>query len=180
MNDDGLRKRGRGLEEGHFAKLDRERIERIRSEWQHEEERRSLVRESGLGEDSVDFLLDVGILAETLPALDWIRLVEVAWSDGDLDIQEMERLLTAAEEDCVNLGHPAHHLLLTWTETRSSPALFDAWKQHVALKGRTHAQRKQILNRVDKVARASGGLLGLKAISDAKTEVLERVKEILG
>ena len=179
-NEAGLRRRGRALEEGYFAKAEREQIERLQAERERTEARRSLARKSGLGDESVDFLLDVGILAETLPALDWIPLVEVAWSDRELDIPEKKVLLAAAEEDRVNFAQPAHRLLRSWIEKRPGPTLFDAWGLHVSLAGRTPEQREQILDRASKVAHASGGLLGIGTVSGAESKVLEKIKTLLG
>ena len=178
-NEGGLRRRGRGLEEGYFAKTERERIARLRAERERTEARRSLARKSGLGDESVDFLLDVGILAETLPALDWIPLVEVAWSDGGVDLPEKEVLFAAAEEDRIAFDHPAQRLLRSWIEQRPGPTLFDAWELHVSLTGRTLEQREQILVRARKVAHASGGLLGIGTVSGAESEVLETIEALL-
>ena len=178
-NEAGLRRRGRGLEEGYFAKTERERIERLRAERKRTEARRRLGRKSGLDVESVDFLLDVGIRAETLPALDWIPLVEVAWSDGAADLAEKGVLLDAAEEDRIAFEHPAHSLLRNWIEKRPGPALFDAWELHVSLAARTPKQREQILGRAREVAQASGGLLGIGKVSGAESEVLETIEELL-
>jgi len=176
----GLGKRGKGLEEGYFTKLDRERIERLRTERERGEARESLARQSEIAEDSVDFLLDIGIAAETLPAIDWIPLVEVAWSDGDVDKPEAEVLLAAAESDHVDSAHPAHQLLSSWIEKRPGPALFDAWKLHVSLAGRTPEQRAQILDRSREVAGASGGFMGIKTVSSSESTVLEKIEALLG
>lgn len=69
----GLRRRGRALEEGFFAKVEREQIEHRRDEQERGDARRRLVRESGLDDESVELLLDVGIQAEVLPGLDPAR-----------------------------------------------------------------------------------------------------------
>ena len=177
-NDDSLRRRGRGLEEGFFAKVERERVERLRAEDERREARRSLGRKSGLDDESVDFLLDVGIRAEVLAALDWIPLVEVAWSDGEVDVAEKGVLLAAAEEDEIAIDHPAHRLLRSWIEQRPGPALFDAWELHVSLAGRTLERRKKILDRAGNVAHASGGLLGIGRVSGAESEVLEIIEAL--
>lgn len=179
-NEAGLRKRGRGLEEGYFAKTERERVERLRAEQERAKAQRSLADLFGLGDESVDFLLDVGILAETLPALDWIPLVEVAWSDGGVDLAEKEVLLAAAEEDGVDFAHPAHQLLRSWIERRPASTLFDAWKLHVALTGRTPRQREPILDRARAVAHASGGLLGIGTVSGAESQAVKTIEGLLG
>jgi len=179
-NARGLGRRGRGLEEGYFAKAEREQAELLRAENENKAARRSLSRTVGLGEESIDFLFDVGFRAEMLPALDWIPLVEVAWSDGDVDRAEVEILLVAAEEDRIAHDHPAHRLLLGWIDQRPGPALFDAWQRHVSVAGRTPEQREEILDRAGKVAHASGGLLGIRTVSSAESEVLATIKELLG
>lgn len=179
-NEGGLRRRGRGLEEGFFAKVERERVERLRAEGERREARRSLARKSGLDDESIDFLLDVGIRAEVLPAVDWIPLVEVAWSDGEVDVAEKGVLLAAAEEDRIDFDHPAHRLLRSWIEQRPGPGLFDAWELHVSLAGRTPEQRQRVLDRAGEVAQASGGLLGIGRVSGAESEVLEMIEALLG
>jgi len=175
----GLRCRGRGLEEGFFAQAEREQAARRRAKRERRGAWRSLARQSGLDGESVDFLLDVGIRAEVLPALDWIPLVAVAWSDGEVDVAEKGALLAAAEEDQIAFDHPAHRLLRGWIEQRPGPALFDAWDLHVFLAGRAPEQREQILDRAGKVAHASGGLLGIGRVSGAESEVLETIEALL-
>ena len=159
---------------------EREQAERLRAEKESKAARRSLGRRAGLDEESVNRLFDVGFRAEMLPALDWIPLVEVAWSDGDVDVLEREILLASAEEDRIAFDHPAHRLLLVWIVQRPGLALFDAWQRHVSVAGRTPEQRERILDRAGKVAHASGGLLGIGAVSSAESEVLATIKELLG
>jgi len=179
MNEGGRRPSSRRQEEHYFAKVERERVERLRAENERRESRRSLGRESGLDDESVDVLLDVGIRADVLPVLDWIPLVEVAWSDGEVDVAETELLLAAAEDDRIDFDHPAHRLLRSWIKQRPGPGLFDAWKLHVSVAGRTPEQREQLLDRVRKVAHASGGLLGIGRVSVAEAEVLVMIEALL-
>jgi len=167
------------LEEGYFARIERVLVERLRVQDDRRTARRSLARTSGLDVGAIDFLLDVGIRAETLPAVDWIPLVEVAWADGTMDLPEKRVLLVAAEEDRFAFEHPAHCLLRSWIEKRPGPALFDAWELHVSLTGRTRKQRERIRGRARSVARASGGLLGIGKVSGAESEVLETIEVLL-
>jgi len=178
-NEGGSRRGGRRLEEHYFAKVERVRVERLRAEDERREARRSFGRKSGLDDASVDVLLDVGIRAEALPALDWIPLVAVAWSDGEVDGAEKGVLLAVAEEESIALDHPAHRLLRSWIEQRPGPALFYAWELHVSVVRRTPEQCEQILDRAGKIAQASGGLLGIGRVSGAESEVLEKIKALL-
>jgi hypothetical protein len=177
---DGLRGRGRALEADHFQKLDRKRIERLRAKEEREAARQRLSREGGIDDETSDVLLDVGIGAEELPALDWIPLVEVAWSDGDVDMPEREAILGAVESDGIAQGHPAHDLLLSWLEARPAPELLQAWQRHLSSTDRSAEQRSEILDRARAVAQASGGVLGIGKVSGAESKSLETIETLLG
>ncbi len=177
---DDLRGRGRVLEDDHFRKLDRKRIERLREREEREAARQKLSREAGIDDETSDILLDVGIGAEELPALDWIPLVEVAWSDGDVDVPERDAILGAMESDGIAEGHPAHDLLLSWLEARPAPELFQAWQRHLSRADRSAEQRSGILDRARAVAQASGGMLGIGKVSGAESKALETIESLLG
>ena len=177
---DGLRGRGRALEADHFQKLDRKRIEQLRAKQEREAARQKLSREAGIDDETSDVLLDVGIGAEELPALDWIPLVEVAWSDGDVDMPERDVILAAVESDGIAEGHPAHDLLLSWIEARPPPELIQAWQRHVSSADRSSEQRSEILDRARAVAQASGGLLGVGKVSGVESKALETIETLLG
>ncbi len=175
---DGLRGR-RVLEDDYFRKLDRERIERLRAKEEREAARQKLSREAGIDDETSDVLLDVGIGADELPALDWIPLVEVAWSDGEVDMPEREAILGAVESDGIAKGHPAHDLLLSWLEERPGSELLQAWQRHLSSADRSAEQRSEILDRARAVAQASGGMLGIGKVSGAESEALKTIETLL-
>ncbi len=175
---DGLRGR-RVLEDDYFRKLDRERIERLRAKEEREAARQKLSREAGIDDETSDVLLGVGIGADELPALDWIPLVEVAWSDGEVDMPEREAILGAVESDGIAKGHPAHDLLLSWLEERPGSELLQAWQRHLSSADRSAEQRSEILDRARAVAQASGGMLGIGKVSGAESEALKTIETLL-
>ncbi len=176
---DGLHERGRGLEEDYFRKVNRERIERLRAKEERAAARQKLSHEAGIDDETSDVLLDVGIGAEELPALDWIPLVEVAWSDGDVDMPERDAILSAVKSDGIAEGHPAHDLLLSWLEARPAPELLQAWQRNLSSADRTAEQRSEILDRARVVAQASGGILGIGKVSRAESEALKTIETLL-
>src|SRR5580765_202436 len=84
-----LRDRGRSLEEEFFRREDQRLLERRRELQAAAGTREALAKASGINQPEVlDKLLALGIKAETVAALSFVPLLEVAWADGSIDPKE--------------------------------------------------------------------------------------------
>jgi hypothetical protein len=176
-----LRDRGRSLEEEFFRRQDAHLLARRQELQAAAATREALARASGISEPTVlDKLTALGIKAETVAALSFVPLLEVAWADGTLDSKERAAVLARAHEAGLAPGSFAHGLLEAWLDHRPDPALVGAWTHFVrGLRAQlspaeTAAMKSVLLDRARTVATASGGLFS--KISSAEAAVLDRLE----
>ena len=165
QSPEGLRDRGRSLEDEFFRREDQRLIARLNELKATETTRAALANASGITTPAVlDNLMELGIRAETVAALSLVPLVEVAWADGALDAKERRTILDRAG---VAHGSTERALLETWLDRRPDPRLLTAWTLLVQgmcnQLGRDEAARLKtdLLERARAVAAASRGLFGL-------------------
>lgn len=168
-----LRDRGRSLEEEFFRREDQRLIERRKELKAAEVTREALVKASGLTRTEVlDKLIALGIRAETVAALSFVPLVEVAWADGALDAKERRAVLDRAHEAGIHSGSVAHGLLEAWLDRRPDRTLLMAWTSFVQgmcqqlSADETAGMKSALLERARTVARASGSMFGSKISSE--------------
>ena len=186
MVDDKLEERRRSLEEAFFRRRDKELVERLRREEEQKGLRQALANASGIHDPALlDRLVAAGARPEVLAAFSLVPLIAVAWADRKMDERERKAVLSAAEQIGVAVGSPAHDILLSWLDQRPGPDLLDSWVAYVQtprpnLTGadREHLSR-DVLERARKVAKATGGFLGLGDVSPSEREVLKRIESAL-
>lgn len=176
----------RSLEDAFFLEQDQILVERLRRIRALAQTREALAEVSGIKNEAVlDRLLELGIKPEMTAALALVPLVELAWADGDVDDDERKAVLGAAEAGGIVRDSIEHQLLAQWLTHRPARELLDAWSNYVSsLCGRLgdaerEALRRELLDRAQAVAMASGGVLGLGKISAAERRVLQRIEESL-
>jgi hypothetical protein len=177
-----LRDRGRSLEEEFFRREDQRLIERRKELSAVEVTREALTKASGLTRTEVlDMLIALGIRAETVAALTFVPLVEVAWADGTLDAKERRAVLERAHEAGIASGSAAHGLLEAWLDRRPDRALLTAWTHFVEgmcqqlSADEAAGMKAALLERARTVARTSGGMFGSR-ISSAEAGVLAQLE----
>jgi hypothetical protein len=186
MVDDKLEERRRSLEEAFFRRRDKELVERLRREEEQKGLRQALANASGINDPALlDRLVAAGARPEALAAFSLVPLIAVAWADRKMDDRERKAVLSAAEQIGVAAGSPAYDILLSWLDQRPGPDLLDSWIAYVqtprpSLTGadREHLSR-DVLERARKVAKATGGFLGLGDVSPSEREVLQRIERAL-
>ncbi len=176
-----LRDRERALEDEFFRREDQRLVERLKELRGTASTREALAKASGISDPAVlDTLLAHGIKAETVAALSFVPLLEVAWADGRLDAKERSAVLARAHEAGIESGSFAHGLLEAWLERRPDRGLLTAWTQFVhGLSARLSpteaaAMKTALIQRARTVATASGGLFS--KISSEETAVLDRLE----
>jgi hypothetical protein len=148
-----------------------------------EASREELSRISGIKNTAIlDRLVELGIHAETLVALSIVPLAEVAWADGAIDAKEEQAILDRAAKSGVTPGSSNHDLLKSWLERRPEPRLLTAWIHMVQginenlTAEQVEALRAGLVERVQAVARAGGGVLGVSKVSSAEAEMIRQLE----
>jgi len=128
----------------------------------------------------------LGIRAETLAALALSSLIEVAWSDGDLDGHERAAVLAGIEGAGVATGTESHALLGSWLDAPPPTEVYEVGSAYrralcrdLSVETRFRV-RERLIGHVRRVAEASGGFLGVRAVSKEEELVLERLDEEFG
>ena len=168
MPNQGMRDRGRSLEEAFFKQRHEALRRQIALRREQEEACETLAAASGIDDDALlARLAGLGIRAETLAALTLIPLVEVAWADGEMHDRERDAVLRGAESSGIPRQSPSYGLLEIWTRDRPAPELLHTWVDYIRALcvELTDEQRRRlaekIVGRARAVAQAAGGLLGV-------------------
>ena len=152
----------------------------------HPRQRRhaDLASELGITDEALlDRVVALGLTPELVPAFESLPLVEVAWAGGNVEADERWRVLRGATRFGLELGRPAHAQLELWLSRRPSPEWFDAWCLVAAARQsrpESSSHDRRLLRESERVALASGGLLGFGAVSSAEREVLEQIARAIG
>jgi DNA-binding XRE family transcriptional regulator len=175
--------RGKSLEDEFFRKESDRAIERLREMRQRTNSREALAKVIGITNEAIiDRLIELGIRPEIVSALAIVPLVEVAWADGSLDAKERQAVLQRAEKSGIAPGTADHDLLQSWLEKKPEPRLLAAWTAMVrGLSERLSPKELALLKaglieRAKAVARASGGFLGVGAVSAAEQDAIDRLE----
>jgi hypothetical protein len=177
----------RTLEDEFFRKEDQQLTERLRELKEKTTSREAVAKVSGIKNEAIlDKLVQLGIRAEIVAALALVPLVEVAWADGSIDERERRAILDRAEKSGIAAGSADHALLQTWIERRPEPKLLSAWihlveglREHMTPE-QVGALRAGLIERVQAIASASGGLLGVGKVSAAEADMIQKLESAFG
>jgi hypothetical protein len=177
---DNIGERARSLEDEFFRKEDQRALRRLQELRERELTREALAKASGIKNAAIlDKLVELGVRAETVAALAIVPLAEVAWADGSIDPKEERAILERAEKSGIAPGSADHDLLKGWLERRPEPKLLTAWTHMIGgicehlTPEQVDALRSGLVERARAIAMASGGLLGMGAVSRAEEEMIQ-------
>lgn len=179
--EDSIHERGRAMEDLFFQQKDQQLLEKLRQELAVKENREALETATGIHDKQVlDVLLHHQINPQTLLAVGMIPLVAVAWADNVLHESEKKCVLKAASESGIAEGTASHEVLVSWLAQKPDRELIKAWEAYIrGLKQKLDASafqnlKLQVMNRVERVADAAGGFLGLgNRISKAERAIMD-------
>lgn len=184
-NMDSLHQRGHSQEEEFFRREDAKLLEKLRALKNADTTRELLAKATGVSNAEVlDKLMALKIGGETAAALTVLPFVEVAWADGEVDAKEREMLIAHAKTKGFAPGTTEFALLEEWLTTRPEPRFFAAWTELVrGLCERLDAKqvaelRTMLVERARTVANASGGILGIRKVSDAESRMLAKLERV--
>lgn len=183
---DSLEARRKALEDSFFAEKDYRLLQSLRNELHDMEQRKQLAHVSSiLNEEVLQDMVQCGIRAETLAAMRMIPWIEVAWADGDVSNDERAAILKAAHEIGVQEGTASHQILENWLKERPDLKLIDTWKAYMVelakmMPAETMANlRADLIERLNTIASASGGILGFAKISKTEMDCIDRLTKFL-
>jgi hypothetical protein len=172
--------RKKALEEAFFTKRDQDLLEKLRKQYETEDQVVALQAVSGIQDrELLQKLVDCGIGPGAFTAMTLTPLVEVAWADGQVEEQERAAVLQAADTYGVKRGTPAFEWLERLLKNRPEIAVIAAWKEYIreickTLTPELRATAKaEMVQRATKIATAAGGILGFNKISATETAVID-------
>jgi len=171
------------LEDAFFLKQDKKLIEELKAMEAMKESRESLAAVSGIKNQAVlDKLVKLNVRPETLASLAIIPLVEVAWADGAVNEKERDATLKAATTAGFAKGTIDYELLENWLTHKPEGKLLGAWQAYikglceVLSKEEREDLKNELIGHARAVASASGGILGMAAISRAEMQMIEKLE----
>lgn len=172
------------MAEGFFARRDRELIERLRQDISNEACQKALKAASGIDDQEVlQNLIDQGITPDSLVAVSLIPMVAVAWADREMSEAEKTAILKSANDAGIASDAAAFGVIESWLSSRPEHGLLEAWKSYVAAvnnkldAGAANQLKESVIGRATKVAKSTGGYLGLGSkISAAEQSVLDELE----
>lgn len=180
INDSAFDARRTALENAFFQNRDAQLIEQMRQELSRMEEKLKLAKVSGiLNEKVLMDLAQVGVRAETLMAMRLVPMVAVAWADRILSQEERAAILKAAADEDIVPGTAAYGLLCFWLEQSPDLRVINAWREYVTQVVRIMPPEalRELRERTEKlchlVAKAAGGVLGIRATSEAEQKAID-------
>lgn len=187
MTEDSLHDRGKAMEDVFFHDVDKKLLEKMKAELSTDEDRASLMAATGIQDaDVINQLMENGISAETLAGVGLIPLIAVAWADGKMEYKERHAILKAASETGINEEHSSYALISSWLDHKPEDSLFASWKDYVgALKESLDEVamgqiKRSVVDRARRVARATGGFLGVQKTSAVEQKVIDEMEAAFG
>ncbi|XZE45425.1 hypothetical protein SH467x_000668 [Pirellulaceae bacterium SH467] len=181
-NGDSLRERGSALENQFFSSLDAKLLEELKADVEAELAINHLGRISGIQDQNVlGALTKLGVSPATFAALRVFPLVAVAWADGRLEKAERELIEENVSKHAIEEGSAAMQLLDQWLAKKPGSELLGVWESYakslVASLDQEEADllKATLVEEIQQVASASGGLLGWASISKGEHEVMNRI-----
>jgi tellurite resistance protein len=184
-NDDVLHGR-RENEEEYFHKQDQELIQKLRRASAAEKARRDLDAVTGLHDPELLKEVELlGFTAETASLLPLIPVLEVAWAEGSVTAAERALILDIARHRGIVPESPAGHQLATWLAHAPAPSVFTrALRLIKAMLAAGPAEggtltADDLVKYCESIAHASGGILGIGAVSAEERAALEEIETAL-
>jgi len=178
--------RAKALEDKFFADQDANLLQQMQSDFVSSDRKSGLAAASGIDDATTLAAIDaLGVKPETLAALQLIPLVAVAWADGQMQSNERNAILAAAEDSGLGGSPAARKLLVSWLDQNPGSELVDAWKGYAAAMladlspEAAGVMRGKLLEGAREVATAAGGFLGIGSISDEERAVLVSLEQAL-
>jgi hypothetical protein len=183
---DAFAERGRSLEEEYFHRKEREVIEKMRRKAESDAQRSRLGEQAGVADqDVLRDLEELGYTPETVMLLHLVPLIQTAWAEGGITQKERDLIVKAARSRGIDAGSPADQQLNRWLAQKPSEELFEKTLRAVGtiLQAQSPdaraASERDLLSLATAIASASGGIVGLRAVSEEERQILTHISDEL-
>jgi hypothetical protein len=180
QDKDAFAERGRSLEEDYFRKKDRELIEKMRRAAEVENARRDMSAKTGLHDpELLQELQALGFTPETVPLLPLAPVIEMAWAEGGVSDAERKLIAQLARSRGIAEGSAADRQLSDWLARRPDAQVFTRARRLIRAMLTGPAQEQGALTAdglveyCEKIAAASGGILGINRVSSEERALLK-------
>lgn len=185
-DSDALKSRCKSIENAFFSDLDQKLIRELQEKMTSEEAISKLKAESGIHDlATLKSLHELGITPQALSAVRIFPLAAVAWADGNVDEQEAVTIRMIADNH-IDKDSDASKLLERWLKEKPTEEMFQSWENCVNAVfasmnvAESQGLKLQLVEELNKVAIASGGLLGWGATSKSESDAVTRIRNALG
>ncbi|MCA9545879.1 MAG: hypothetical protein KC613_15855 [Myxococcales bacterium] len=172
----------RHAEEAHYIFHNQDLLAQLRAKLEHRDRVEALAEGTGISDEALlEKLAAHGLDAQSVQVLHLVPLLAVAWADGELQDNERESIMQAANAKGMGPGTPGHEILTSWLVRKPDDTLFEAWQGYIqALMSQLNDEqvkllKSQIVNFARVIAESAGGFLGFGKVAGSEEKVLERV-----
>jgi hypothetical protein len=183
--EDGITGNIRAHEDDYFRKRDLELIENLRIADAAAREQRVLEQETGLHDpEMLRELAVLGFTPDTISLLPLIPVLQVAWAKSGISSAERALIVGLARSRGIAAGSPADHQLALWLDVRPTDDTFHKATRliHAMLEAPEHrveVSAHDLIEYCDKIAHASGGILGIGVVSPEERAALAEISSAL-
>ncbi len=177
--------RERGLEDEYFHKQEVMLIEKIRQRMAMEQELKKMSA-GEIDKDVVEALQDLGYTDTTIRLLHLVPLVQIAWAEDGVSLDERKAILEIAGTRGVTPDTDAHTQLSKWLDQRPGDLFFKDSLRAIRILLEALPEEKRAETRHDlveyctQIARVSGGFLGFHKVSDTERQQIEEIARMIG
>lgn len=181
MADDFLGDRRKTHEDEYFRRKDRELVEKMRQAAAAEQARRDLGAKTGMTDpDLIRELQELGFTPDTVSLLPLVPIVQVAWAEGGISPAERTLLLELARGRGIEAGSAADHKLADWLDRQPSADVFARATRLISAMLASDApprdlSAEDLVKHCERIAAASGGILGIGRVSAEERAILEQI-----
>ncbi len=184
-NADALQNRCRSLENAFFSDLAQKLLAGLKEKLDLEAALVQFRDATGIEDKKVlEALYRLGVSPAALAALRAFPLIAVAWADGETTADEIATVRSIASRH-FKRDSAAGELIEQWLIHHPTPEMLDAWETclatmfHSLPESEAAALKQTLLEEINEVATASGGLLGWGAVSQSEKRTMQRIKAAL-
>ena len=171
------------LEGTYFLEQDKILIDRLRALKKMAETKEALAEVSGIKNDAIlTRLVELDVKPEIVVALSTIPLIEVAWADGKLELEEKVAVLAHANAQGIKPGSIEFDVIDRWLTHRPDKKLLTAWQSYIKglcenmSESEREVLKEELLHHTRTTAAAAGGFLGLGRISSREQKMLDKLE----
>ncbi|GAB5404563.1 MAG: hypothetical protein Aurels2KO_27940 [Aureliella sp.] len=139
----------------------------------------------GIHDDQViEGFMRLGFSARTAPAIEMVPVLFVAWANGSVSGDECVSAISGIHDAELAEFPETWSVIQDWLDVRPSQELWDLWTRYTWCRldslssSRRAALNERLLSHGRRVARASGGLMGIGSICLDEQVILDAIAKV--